>query len=267
MTELLWRFGGAATGRTAPGAGRTFVLAPFGGGSAYALAEWLPALLHQGETALALQYPGRGPRAGEPHARSLEELARQAAGEVAAHTEGPLVLAGHSLGAVLSYEIAVRLESLGREVELLAVSAARPPDMQRLDPAAVLGMSREDWLEELATGDGAGIEGATHADIVDLLVPVLRADYLLLARYRCDTRRTVSCPLLAMGGTADPWVTHDCLDAWGRWTTGKFTTRSLPGGHFYYRERTPEFCRLVRDALPPAPVPLPVPAQRSGKQE
>ncbi|WP_338700465.1 alpha/beta fold hydrolase [Streptomyces sp. Q6] len=260
LTSLIWEFTEPKTEpATAPVAAqaspsRTFVLAPFGGGSAYAVGDWLSDLRAPGERVLALQYPGRGPRSAEPHATDLMALARTAAEEIADHTEGPLVLVGHSLGAVLGYEIAHRLELLGKDVELVAVSAARPPDLQRLDPAVVLSMTRGDWIEELATGGNAGLGASPLADVADLAIPVLRADYLLLARYRPGPPRPLDCPLLALGGTADPWVERPHLDAWRSWTTGPFAAAVLPGDHFYYRGATAEFGGLIRSRLRhPAP--------------
>ncbi|MEV5612329.1 alpha/beta fold hydrolase [Streptomyces sp. NPDC052225] len=247
LTPLLWEFMPREADPEPPL--RTFVLAPFGGGSAYALGEWLPDLRAPGERALVLQYPGRGPRSAEPHATDLMALAQDAADEIAAHTDGPLVLAGHSLGAVLSYEIAHRLELRGRDVELVAVSAARPPDLQRLDPAVVLAMTRDDWIEELATGGNAGLGESPLADVADLAIPVLRADYLLLARYEAGPPRPLTAPLLALGGAADPWVERPHLDAWQSWTTGPFAAAVLPGDHFYYRGATAEFATLIRSRL------------------
>ncbi|MER6331976.1 thioesterase II family protein [Streptomyces sp. NPDC001034] len=247
LTPLLWEIT-EETARPEPPP-RTFVLAPFGGGSAYALGEWLPDLRAPGERVLALQYPGRGPRSAEPHATDLAALADTAAEEIAEATEGPLVLVGHSLGAVLGYEIAHRLQDMARDVELLAVSAARPPDLQRLDPAAVLAMTRDDWIEELATGGNAGMGESPLADVADLAIPVLRADYLLLARYRPGPPRPLTCPLLALGGAADPWVERPHLDAWQSWTTGPFAAAVLPGDHFYYRGATAEFGGLIRARL------------------
>ncbi|MCK7621799.1 alpha/beta fold hydrolase [Streptomyces sp. RS10V-4] len=247
LTPLLWEFTEQPAHPEPPP--RTFVLAPFGGGSAYALGEWVPDLRAPGERVLALQYPGRGPRSAEPHATDLTALADAAANDIAAATEGPLVLVGHSLGAVLGYEIAHRLHDLGRPVELLAVSAARPPDLQRLDPAAVLAMTRDDWIEELATGGNAELGESPLAEVADLAIPVLRADYLLLARYRPGPPRPLTCPLLALGGAADPWVARPYLDAWRSWTTGPFAAAVLPGDHFYYRGATAAFGGLIRARL------------------
>jgi medium-chain acyl-[acyl-carrier-protein] hydrolase len=134
-------------------------------------------------------------------------------------------------------------EELGRDVELLVVSAARPPSMQRLEPAEVLAMTREDWLREIAVG------GTERADLVDLMIPVLRADYLMLARYRPLAREPVAAPLLAIGGAADPWVTRDYLDAWRGWTANRCTITALPGGHFYYAATLPDSCRAIRGLL------------------
>lgn len=248
LSPALWRLG-----ETDPaGAERTFVFAPFGGGSAYAVAEWAGELVRPGEAAVAVQYPGRGPRHLEPNATALAALAAECAAAVHAHCPGPLVLVGHSLGGVLCYEIALALEDLGADVELLAASAARPPDDQRLDARAVLAMSRDDWISEVASGGHVDVSDAELADVADLMIPVLRADYLLLARYAPAGRRPVRAGLLALGGRDDPWVTSAHLAGWSRWTTGSFGSRMVDGGHFYYRDRLAVFGRSIRERLTPA---------------
>ncbi len=252
VSPVLWRFrGGGEHVRLAAATPprRTFVFAPFGGGSAYAFADWARELRREDEQVFALQYPGRGPRAIEPHAEELITLAKEAATDLVAHTEGPLVLIGHSLGAVICYEIAGLLEELDRDVELLVVSAARPPDRQRLEPAEVLAKTREDWLREIAIGGNTDIGDAERADIIDLMIPVLRADYLMLSRYHPLAYQPVAAPLMAIGGAADPWVARDHLGSWRRWTADRFTVTMLPGGHFYYADALPETCRAIRGAL------------------
>ncbi|MEV7096293.1 alpha/beta fold hydrolase [Amycolatopsis sp. NPDC051045] len=251
LCPQLWQLGEAA--RAEPR--RTFVFAPFGGGSAYAVTEWAGHLVQPGESAVAIQYPGRGPRHLEPNATVLQTLAADCAAAVRACCRGPLVLVGHSLGGVLGYELAIALEDLGADVELLVTSAARPPDGQRLNTGTVLGMSRDDWLAEVAAGGQLDVSGPGLADVADLMIPVLRADYLLLARYVPDGRRPVRADLLALGGAADPWVRQAHLDAWAGWTTGSFASRVFDGGHFYYRDRLGTFAGAIRERLAPAVVP------------
>ncbi|GAA2642806.1 thioesterase II family protein [Streptomyces vastus] len=245
LTPLLWQFGGAGD----PG-GVTFVLAPFAAGSAYSLADLPPRLVRPGDTALVIQYPGRGPRITEPHASSLSELAEEAARDIVRHSTGPLVLAGHSLGGVLCYEIASLLTAMGRAPAWVVVSAARPPDRNRIDAGKVLSMGREEWLAEIAEGVVAMGPPAEAEEFAELVIPVMRADYLMLARYR-PRHGPLSVPLLALGGVDDPWVTDDHLAAWQAWTVGDFGRRTLPGGHFYYREQLAEFCGAIRSLDPP----------------
>ncbi|MGW2420899.1 thioesterase II family protein [Streptomyces sp. NPDC001709] len=240
LTPSLWRFGEDGD----PG-GVTFVLAPFAGGSAYSLAGLPPRLVRPGDTALVVQYPGRGPRSTEPHATSLSGLAEEAARDIVRHSTGPLVLAGHSMGGVLCYEVASLLTALGRAPAWVVVSAARPPDRVRLDSARVLSMGRGDWLAELAEGAVAMGSPVGADEVTNLVIPVMRADYLMLARYR-PRRGPLTVPLLALGGSVDPWVTDDHLKEWQAWTAGDFAHRTLPGGHFYFREQLDEFCAAIR---------------------
>jgi len=258
LTPLLWRFGDAGDPR-----GVTFLLAPFAGGSAYSLADLPPRLVRPGDTALVVQYPGRGPRITEPHASDLLELAEEAARDVAQHGTDTLVLAGHSMGGVLCYEIASLLTAMGRAPVWVVVSAARPPECNRLDSARVLSMGHADWLAEIAEGAVAVGSPAEAYELADLLIPVMRADYLMLARYR-PVHGPLTVPLLALGGTVDPWVADDHLAAWQAWTVGDFEGRMLPGGHFYYREQLAEFCGAIRDGPRPGGVGRRSPATATG---
>jgi surfactin synthase thioesterase subunit len=244
VTPWLWRYGDPATNPDR----LTFVLAPFGGGSVYSVAEWTTDLLRDGHTALAVQYPGRGPRASEPHADQIAVIANHAAADLLRHTEGPLVLVGHSMGGMLCHEITVRLEAAGRRVDLLVVSAARPPGLNRLLPDQVLAMDRDAWRAELfRNGFGEQILMARN-DVLDMAISILRADFLLMSRHH-NASGVVSCPVLAIGGDTDKWVTPDHVAGWRELTSGECTTAVLPGGHFYYRNQLATFSRLIHGAV------------------
>lgn len=243
ITRWLWCYGDPNNAKRP-----TFVLAPFGGGSVYSLAEWTTDLLGDGHTALAIQYPGRGPRASEPAAEHMADLANAATADLLRHTDGPLVLVGHSLGGVLSHEITLRLEAAGRSVELLVISSARPPGMNRMTVRKVLDMDRAAWVRELA-GHGFGEpQLLARPDIQDMVIPILRADYLLLSRHH-QPGGMVTCPILAVGGDRDEWVTATHLAGWGELTTDECVTAVLPGGHFYYRDQLATFSHLIHRAI------------------
>ncbi|MFI6252354.1 thioesterase II family protein [Streptomyces sp. NPDC051016] len=241
LTPLLWQHG--------PTQGtRTYVLAPFAGGSAYSMGGWLRELLRPGESALVLQYPGRGPRAAEALPTSLGELAVEAGRAIQRHSTGPVVVVGHSLGGVLGHALAGHLEHAGREVELCVASAARPPSSVRLDAGQVLAMTDAQWLHEITRYSTFDLALLNDPAVLDLIVPVVRADYLMLARH-VPEHRTLSCPLLAVGAADDAWVTAEHLEIWGEHTTGGLTTRVLPGGHFYFRDDPAGVTELIHTAL------------------
>ena len=219
------------------------MLAPYAGGSAFAFAEWIPRLVAADEAAVVLRYPVVDPTGAGP---GLGALADAAAAAVLAVVDGPLVLVGHSLGGLVAYELALRLEPV-RPVHLLVVSAARPPGHARMTEDQVLAMTDDQWRDEVLAQGLIDEESAATPGMLDVVVPTLRANYLLLARNPPPTGR-VSCPLLVLGGTEDAGVPPELLGLWGDRTTARSARRMYSGGHFYYREQLPDVCREIRDA-------------------
>jgi medium-chain acyl-[acyl-carrier-protein] hydrolase len=248
VSPALWSFhprsgGVAASDRPH----RTFVLIPYAGGTAHSLAEWLPALLRAGDTAFLVQYPGRGPRADEPLPAALADLADEAAGELIRHSAGPLVLVGHSMGAVLAYETAHRLEAAGRRPDLVVVSASRPPHLIDIDAAELARRETDVWVRQMIA-DGFTEVDALPAPMVTAAVSVLRSDCLLVARH-VASRGRLNCRVLALGGDADPDVSAGHLRGWAATTSAAADIRVLPGGHFFYRHRLGEIGEIVHHSL------------------
>jgi surfactin synthase thioesterase subunit len=247
------------------GPGRTYVLVPFAGGGAHSLADWLPVLMRPGDTAFLVQYPGRGPRAAEPFPATLAELADEAAGALERFASGAPILIGHSMGAVLAYEMARRLEPAGRTVPLLVVSGSRPPHRIDLDPAQLGRCPTEEWVR-LMRADGFAGTDQMPPDLLVEAVASLRSDCLLVARYaRMVQARAagpprrpapgpapgpaVGCRLLVLGGAADAGVPVEQLREWAAVTTGPADTCLFPGGHFYYRDHLADVGRLIERTL------------------
>jgi medium-chain acyl-[acyl-carrier-protein] hydrolase len=212
-----------------------------------AFAPWAELLSPSIDLAI-VRLPGRESRIREPFCPSAIEAAKLAAGEIAAFTDLPCAVFGHSMGAVVAFEIARRLRQIGRPPIMLGVSGWRGPSLpERLPPLAHLPVDEF----ALAIQDRFGaVPRAVLEDreLLALLIPTLRADVGLVERYRYQTDLPLSCPIVAYGGESDPHATESDLQTWGRETSGAHHVRLFPGGHFFLQSaRDQLLAHLKRD--------------------
>ncbi len=138
------------------------------------------------------------------------------------------------MGAVLANEIArILLERETIVPRHLFVSSRRPPHM----PASETNLHTlpdDELIEEIDLRyGGVPRELRDSADLLALLIPVLRADIAALETFRPSKSAALPCPISAFGGARDPLVPRDHLEAWREQTDGPFRVRVFPGGHFY----------------------------------
>ncbi|MER5220036.1 thioesterase II family protein [Streptomyces flaveus] len=240
-----------------PAARTSLVCFPHAGGAAAFYTPWA-RLLPPDVELVAVQYPGRQDRVGEPPAETMDELAGAVADALRAdRASRELVLFGHSMGASVAWETALRLEGSGHSPRHVVVSGR--PGPARQCPGTV----------HLRDDDGLAAElrrlGGTHADLLDdpeiraLVLPAVRADYRLIETYRPDTAARLRCPLTAATGDRDEEATEADVAVWRTATDGTFTPLVLPGGHFYLVAQVEQVVAAVVAACgTPAPAAHPV---------
>ncbi|MEU3555183.1 thioesterase II family protein [Streptomyces fragilis] len=239
---------------------------PHAGGSA---AYWhrLSSVLAPEAGVSAVQYPGRHDRHREPPAADLHTLADHVA-EVLGRADRPRVLLGHSMGASLAYEVAVRLAARGHgEPSALIVSGRRAPScaapgQDRLSDDAAL-------VAKVRSLGGTAAEVLRDPDMLELMLPVLRGDYRALAAYTPSGGPPLRCPVLVLAGDRDGEASVEEVRAWRHRTSGEFRLRVFAGGHFFLTEHLDAVARLVRGTLPGTVPPAPAggaPAGRSSGQ-
>ncbi len=185
-------------------------LLPHAGGSASFFRSWSERLPPDIDL-LALQYPGREDRFNEAPATRLEDLADGAALALRDFADAPLALFGHSLGAALAYETALRLESAGAPLRHLFVSAHPAPHRQR---GGALHRGDEAALLEDVRRQGGASELLEDADLRALFLPILRADYQAIETYRRAQPIALACALDVLLGEHDEEVSAAEAQAW-----------------------------------------------------
>lgn len=195
---------------------------------------------------LTVQYPGRQDRRTEPAAASIGEIADAVLGELG-DGAGPVALFGHSMGAVVAFEIALRLERSGQPALLLAVSGRRAPSRQPVETRHLLDGTG--MLAELKRLNGTESAILDDDEVLSLVLPPLRADYRVLAAYTDPAVRLRATPILAMVGNTDPVAPLDDVLAWEEYAGAGFDARVFPGGHFYLSRQSAILVSALREAL------------------
>ena len=180
-----------------------------------------------------VQLPGRGNRIREAPFRQMAPLVESLAEGLSPYLEGRFAFFGHSLGAIVSFELAMKLQREGGQLPIhLFVSGRRAPHIPRQHPITY-NLPDEEFVEELRRLNGTPKEVLEHAELMHLMLPVLKADFEISETYNHTDEPLRGCPITAFGGKQDEEVPEDFLQAWQQHTTGPFKHRMLPGDHFF----------------------------------
>ncbi|MFI5799457.1 thioesterase II family protein [Streptomyces sp. NPDC051677] len=233
--------------RTGPPEAMRLVVFPHAGGSASYYREFCATLSDRFNT-FAMQYPGRQDRRHEPSPTDLHTLSDQLFDELKGFIDRPMAFFGHSMGAVLAFEVARRFEQrLSHPLEMLFVSGRRAstqPRDEAIDPA-----NDDDLLAEIQKLSGTDPRLLGYEDMLHMILEPLRADYLALNSYTSAPTPVLRTPITALTGAADPRTTKAEANAWRDRTTGPFDLCVFPGGHFFVREHHEAVTTFVAEKL------------------
>ncbi|MCP9211496.1 thioesterase II family protein [Streptomyces sp. NEAU-Y11] len=222
-----------------PRAAYRLVCFPHAGGSASFFREWADGLPEA--EVLAVCYPGRAERIGEPLAEDLPMLARDIAGALGEFADLPLTLFGHSMGAPIALETARALEASGVPVAHLFASGSRdaplPEAAQEPDEEQVV-------VEELLSMGGTSHDMMDDALFRELVLPYVMGDARLYHGYRMPAQPLLRCPVTVVTGDRDE---NTDRRPWTSLTTASVAQVTVPGGHFYLTEEPPH--ELLRAAM------------------
>ncbi|MFM9588409.1 thioesterase II family protein [Streptomyces scabiei] len=233
--------------RPAPEAAVRLLCLPHAGGSAGSYLPMARALAPRADV-LAAQYPGRQDRYAEPPTTSVRELAERVVDAVGGDDDRPLALFGHSMGAVVAHEAALRLEAAGRAPLRLFVSGRRAPSVIR-DRGNLHRAGDAELLAAVRDLNGTDSEVLEDEELVQLVLPALRGDFTALETYEPRPGDRLGCPVTVLTGDADPVTPVADARAWADHTDGPTEVCVFPGGHFFLNDRPGEVADVVRRHL------------------
>ncbi|MEU1245013.1 alpha/beta fold hydrolase [Micromonospora parva] len=209
----------------------TLVCFPYAGGAA-SYFHPLSAALSPVVEVLAVQYPGRQDRRREQPIRRLDTLVDRLLPMLDGWSGRHLILFGHSMGAVVAFEVARRLEAAGAAQPAgVIVSGRRSPTQP--GPRGVHLLDDAGLIAEIRRVNGRAAELIVDEEMLRLSLPAIRADYAAVETHEHRPAPRLRCPVTAFTGAGDPLVTPDEAAAWADCTAGAFRLRVFDGGHFY----------------------------------
>lgn len=196
----------------------------------------------------AVQLPGRAARLTEPTLSSIDTIADAVVPALAPLWTRPFAFFGHSMGAVVAFEVARRMRAKG-PVHLFASARVAP---HRPHPRAPIhALPDRAFVDALRAMQGTPEEVLRDPELMALVAPALRADFKAIESYRCMSAEPLSCRISAFGGDADPDVTVDDLLAWQDHARDLVLVETVSGGHFYIdRDPAPVLRTVAQDLAP-----------------
>lgn len=220
---------------------------PYAGGGGWVFRGWQPALADI--EVCAIELPGRGVRMAEPPLTDLESMVGGIAESINRYSDRPFAFFGHSMGALIAFEVSreLRRESWREPLHLFVSGreaphvASKDPPYHRLPDTELVGVLRD--------LDGTPREVLEEPALMQVVLPRLRADFQLLETYAYRDETPLRCAITALGGTGDATVRRENLESWRAQTTGRFTLRMIEGDHFFLHEAPSVMLSCLREEL------------------
>ncbi|CRG51693.1 thioesterase II family protein [Yersinia wautersii] len=236
-----------------PGTRQQMVCFHHAGGSAEYFLPWKTDL--PPDTALyAIQLPGHGGRINESLLHNLHQMADVIAQSYVYLPARDTFFFGHSMGAALAFEVALRLQKAGRGITTLYVSGRLPPhkntntDFYRQSDVSILNK---------VTQLGGSALDYQQPELKDLLLPIFRADFTAIETYQRQCTELLNCSVMACVGEQDTEVSVRQMSEWCQVTKGAFRLQVFPGGHFYLNHAQKRLLAFINQS---------VAAQKSSKE-
>ena len=221
---------------------------PYAGGNAASYRSWQDALPTSVQV-LPVQLPGRGERLSEPAFKHLPEMIQVLGPALLPYFNQPFVFFGHSMGALIVMELSRWLRRTGNPMpEQLFISGRRAPQLPS-EELPSFDLTEPEFIERLRELNGTPPEVLDHPELMQLMIPLLRADFSVCETYQYQVEQPFNCPVTVFGGLEDVEIPREKLKPWHEHTTASFSLHMFPGNHFFIHAAQRDVIRLITQKL------------------
>lgn len=181
----------------------------------------------------AIQLPGRENRLKEAPFTHISPLVQTLTQVLRPYLTSPFAFFGHSMGALISFELTRQLRAQQQPSPVqLFISGRRAPQIPARNPL-IHTLPEPEFLAELRRLNGTPQAVLENSELMQMVLPVLRADFSICGTYTYSHEPPLDCSISAFGGLDDSEETYDLLELWNKQTHSSFSLQMLPGDHFF----------------------------------
>jgi len=218
---------------------------PYAGGSAVGFRGWQDAFPPSIQVA-AVQLPGRGDRLSEPAFKHLPDMIQALGPALSPYLNKPFAFFGHSMGALIILELTRWLRRTNGPMPVhLFISGRRAPQIPDDEPPNY-NLPEPEFIERLRQLNGTPHEVLNHPELMQLMVPLLRADFSVCETYQYESEPPLNIPITVFGGVDDVEVPRQRLEPWQSLTTASFSLQMFPGDHFFIQTSQNEIISVIK---------------------
>jgi surfactin synthase thioesterase subunit len=215
------------------------------GGGAASFRLW-PRLLAEYDVC-AVQLPGRANRFVEEPISDIDALLDLLVPALLPLLDRPYAMFGHSMGSAVAYALAKRLHAAREPLPRCLIASGRQAPTGVFPEWSMRGLSDVQALDAVQRSfDGLPAEALANPELIEMLLPTLRADFALLESFPGVAAVPLPLPIVAVGGTGDPYAAPERMQTWQACTTQPLRAHRLPGGHFYLDSQLDAVLAIVR---------------------
>lgn len=200
--------------------------------------------------AVPVVLPMHGSRLSERMPQSFQEIASNLLDGCPELFDRSTVLFGHSMGAMIAYEVACLLQLHGRQPVALVVSGAQSPDRREVVDHTI-GLTDDEFLDVLRAYGSISEDLLHDREFLDYYLPIVRTDFALCERYTWQDQPALSLPIHTFNGEEDTHISREGVEQWSDFTCVGCAHHVFGGGHFYCDENPAEVCARIESILQP----------------
>lgn len=219
---------------------------PYAGSGAALFQSWARGLPETIEVC-PVQLPGRENRLSEPRFTRIGPLVQVLSEGLRPYIDKPFAFFGHSMGALLSFELARLLRRQGRTQPFhLFVSGCNAPQVPLR--RTFYDLPKAELIQDLRRLNGTLPVILENAELMQLMLPIIRDDLTLCQTYSYSSEPSLDCNITAFAGLGDPDVTREGISSWQDQTVSTFSMRMFEGDHFFLQNALPQVLRIIAES-------------------